>query len=181
MALIVPWLRPFVPASDVVIADLTGNFAEVAQPFVESFLIPRNATRQVVDALSSNERIVIVEGPPLAGKSNVLRELAELTRNSNDLVIFFIEADGGGGGGVFQIITNVLAETLGWNVTVNDARTWLRSLSRRSGPKLVLAIDGISATRDEVRRDIEELTGNDFGLNLRLVLAMDDAGDSETC
>ena len=98
--------------------------------------------------------------PPLAGKSNVLRELAELTRDSKDLVTFFIEADGDGGARVLQIIANVMADALGWNVTADYTRAWLRSLSRQSGPTLVLAIDGISATRDEVRRDVEELAGN---------------------
>jgi hypothetical protein len=169
------WVAAVRAASDAAIADLTGQFDEVSRPFVEDFLIPRNATRQIVDALSSSKRIVIVEGPPLAGKSNVLRELAEVTRESKELVIFFIEADGGGGAGVFQIIANVMAGALGWNVTADDTRAWLRSLSRQSGPKLVFAIDGISATRDEVRRDIEELTADAFGPNLRLVLAMDDA------
>ena len=169
------WATAIRAASDVTIADLTGTFGEVNQPFVENFLIPRNATRQVLDALSSSKRIVIVEGAPLAGKSSVLRELTEITRDSNELVIFFIEADGGGGSGVLQIIANVMADALGWNITADHARAWLRSLSRQSGPKLVLAVDGLSATRDEVRRDIEDLTGDGFGPNLRVVLAMDDA------
>jgi hypothetical protein len=168
------WVAAVRAASDAAIADVTGSFDEVTRPFVEGFLIPRNATRQVIDALSSSKRIVIVEGPPLAGKSNVLRELTELTRDSKELVAFFIEADGAGAG-VLQSIANVMADALGWNVTADDTRAWLRSMSRHAGPKLVLTIDGISATRDEVRRDIEELTGDGFGLNLRVVLAMDDA------
>ncbi|MCJ2045564.1 type I restriction enzyme HsdR N-terminal domain-containing protein [Methylobacterium sp. J-078] len=169
------WISAIRAASDAVMTDLTGTFQEVTQPFVDGFLIPRNTTKKIIEALSSNKKIVIVEGPPLAGKSNVLRELTELTRDSNQLVTLFVEADGGGGSGVFQSIANVMAESLGWNVTNNDTRTWLRSLSHQSGPKLVLVIDGISATRDEIRRDIEELTGDAFGPNLKVVLAVDDA------
>jgi len=169
------WVAAIRAASDVVLADLTGSFNEVTQPFVQGFMIPRNATRHVIDALSSGKRVIIVEGPPLAGKSNVLRELAELTRSSADFVMFFIEADGGGGAGILQNIANIMANALGWNVATDETRSWLRSLSHRSSPTLVLAIDGISVSRDEVRRDIEELTGNGFGPNLRLVLSMDDA------
>lgn len=169
------WIPAIRAASSADIADLTGKFDEATHPFVADFLIPRNATSEVISALSAGKRIAIVEGPPLAGKSNVLRELVELTRDSKEIVTFFIEADGGSGAGVFQIIANVMADALGWNITTDDVRAWLRSLSRQSGPMLVLAIDGISATRDKVRRDIEELTSDGFGPNLRIVLAIDDA------
>jgi hypothetical protein len=169
------WVAAIRAASDVALTELSGSFDEVTLPLVKGFLIPRNATRHVIDGLSSSKRVVIVEGPPLWGKSNVLRELVQLTRSSTDLVTFFVEADGGGGAGILQNIASVMADTLGWNVPANDTRSWLRSLSHGPKPTLVLAIDGISIARTEVKRDIEELTGNRFGPNLRLVLSVDDA------
>ena len=61
--------------------------------------------------------------------------------------MLFVEADGGSGSGVFQITADLLSDTLGWQVTAEDTGSWLRRLSRQSEPALVLAIDGISATR----------------------------------
>jgi hypothetical protein len=168
------WIEAIRATTDSVLVDLSGGFDEISLPFVDGFLIPRNATQQVLDELKGPKRIVLVEGAPLIGKSNVLRELALSTRTSPNFVTLFIEADGQGVG-IFQSIADLMADALGWTITTDDARAWLRSLSRQSGSTLVLAIDGISATRNEVRRDIEELTSDSFGKNLRLVLAVDDA------
>jgi hypothetical protein len=104
----------------------------------------------------------------------VLRELALLTRASPEFVILMIESDGGGTG-ILRTIADLLDDALGWHVTTENTREWLRRLSKQSGPRLVLAIDGVSATKDVVRREIEDLTSDSFGKNLRLVLSIDDA------
>ena len=168
------WVAAIRAATDAVLAEVTGDWSEAGLPFVDGFLTPRRATQETLSELRRSKRMVIVDGPPLAGKSNVLREVAVSMRASEDMTALFIEADGGGGSGLLQIIADLLSDALGWQVTAEDTRTWLRRLSRQSGPALVLVVDGISATRNEVRRDIEDLTSNSFGPNLRIVIAVDD-------
>ena len=51
--------------------------------------------------------MIIVEGAPLVGKSNILRELAGSTKDSDDIAVLFAEADGGGGSGLLQIIADL--------------------------------------------------------------------------
>jgi Type I restriction enzyme R protein N terminus (HSDR_N) len=162
------WAAAMRAATDVSLGELTGGWGDEGLPFVRDFLIPRRATQEVLSELRRRKRMVIVEGAPMAGKSNVLRELALSIREPEDMTPLFVEADGGGGSGLLQIIADILSGALGWQVGADDTRTWLRRLSHQAGPALVLIVDGISATRDEVRRDIEELTAEAFGLNLRI-------------
>jgi hypothetical protein len=169
------WVEAIRAATAAVLTDLSGRWDKPLLPFVSDFLIPRNATQEVLTALRRpGRRLVIVEGPPLAGKSNVLRSLAKETVRADDMAVLFLEADGGAGGGVFQQIANLLGDALGWPVARDQVRSWLQRLSRTKGPALVLAIDGIGAERDDVRRDVDELTSYTFGDNIRIVLAMDD-------
>lgn len=168
------WVAAIRAATDAAIADLTGDWSDSDRPFVADFLIPRKATQEVIEELRRPRRVVIVDGAPLAGKSSVLRELALSAGESDDLAVLFIDADGGGSG-LLESTASILADALGWHVTADETRAWLRTISRLSGPALVLAVDGIGAIRNEVRRDIEDLTDSSFGSGLRLVLGMDDA------
>ena len=170
------WATAIRASTTCTIEDLTGEWSDSLLPFVSNFLIPRHATGKIVAELKGgNKRIVILKGPPLIGKSCVLCELCKKTALDDDLVILFIESDGSSGSGVIQIIANLLAESLGWSISLDDTRTWLRRLSRGNGPTLVLAIDGVGIIRDEIRRDIEELTSDSYGEKLRIVLAVDEA------
>jgi hypothetical protein len=166
------WVAAIRKTTETTLEDLTGDWRDAQKPFVAGFSIPRNATRDVLKELSRGKRIVIVSGAPLAGKSSVLRELASTTADSDDLAVLFVEGDGGSG--LIRIVADILTDALGWHVTSEEARAWLKTMSRQSGPALVLAIDGISAFRNELRRDIEDLTGAGFRSNLRVVLGMDD-------
>jgi hypothetical protein len=168
------WTSAVRAASGAAIADLSGEWDDPLLPFVSGFSIPRIATQQIVDELNGSKRLVLLDGPPLSGKSCVLRELSAKTCASDDVAVLFVEADGNGGAGVIQSLANMLSDALGWSVTLDGTRTWLRRLSSSSGPALVLVIDGVGDVRDEVRRDIEELTSNVYGPKLRAVLAVDD-------
>jgi hypothetical protein len=72
------------------------------------------------------------------------------------------------------LVANLLAATLAWPVTRDEARIWLQRLSRSDGPALVLAIDGVRPDRNDIRRDIEELASNAYGDNVRIVFTLDD-------
>ncbi|CAG1005900.1 hypothetical protein RHIZO_03214 [Rhizobiaceae bacterium] len=168
------WMSAVRAATQQTLSAMTGRWEEFDRPFVDGFLIPREATDEARRALLGSKRITIVEGAPLAGKSSVLREIALSEAASEDMAVLFVEADSYGGG-IIAAIAGILADALGWQVTEADTRQWLADMSRQDGPALVLAIDGLGPARDEVRKDIEELSGDRYGDRLKLVLAVDDA------
>lgn len=171
------WVDAIRAATANTIADMCGTWDEYLQPFVRDFLIPRKAAREALSLLNkeTGRRVVIVEGAPLAGKSSVIREVAELAGRSDDLCVLLVEADSTGEG-VFQRLANLFSVELGWPATPDDIRSWLRGVSaREAGPKLVVAIDGDRAAGEQVRRDIDELVSDQFGRGLRILLGLDDS------
>lgn len=173
------WVPAVRAATSTLIQDLTGAWDDSRLPFVADFLIPREATDQVLSSLRDGRKLVIVEGAPLAGKSSVLRDLAVRTSAGNKFAILLIEGGTGAGGGILRSLANLLNDALGWPVGPEDARTWLRRLSTRTGgsggPALVLAIDGVDWEEHYVRAEIEELISGQYGSGLRLVVAVDEA------
>jgi hypothetical protein len=136
------WAQAVRSASRDLITEMTGSLENSLQPFAENFAIPRSASNTAIAAVQTS-KLVIVEGPPLSGKSNVLREMVSKTATSEDLALLYLEAEPGGAG-VLQRLANVLSETLGWQVNRDEVRHWLRNLSVSSGPSLVIVLDGIS-------------------------------------
>ncbi|MBU0583091.1 MAG: type I restriction enzyme HsdR N-terminal domain-containing protein [Alphaproteobacteria bacterium] len=167
------WVKAIRAATEETISEMTGRWEEFEKPFVDGFLISRDATAEALKNVRAGKRITIVEGAPLAGKSSVLREIAAGKAGAEDMAVLFVEADSHSGG-IISMIAVLLGDALGWHISSDDTRAWLARLSRQEGPALVIAVDGIGVGRDEIRKDIEELTGDRYGDNLRLVLATDD-------
>jgi len=166
------WAQAVWQMSKENLADSSGDWSDALLPFVPGFLIPRQATQTVLQKLRDGQRLVLVEGPPLIGKSNVLRELIQQTEGADDLVTFFVETDAGAG--VLQQLADALAQALNWPVNKDECRNWLLRLSNSGGPALVLAVDGVGLSRDDFRKDVEDLSSQAFGPSVRLVLALDD-------
>jgi hypothetical protein len=157
-----------------VIQDMCGRWDEPLKPFLENFLIPRKATGEVLREIRSRRRIVIVSGPPLVGKTSVLRDVAVQAQASDDLAVLFVEADSSREG-ILQILSNELSNELGWTVTLDDVRRWLRGIARSSpGPALVIVVDAPDATDGQNRSDLDELLSNTYGKELSLVVSLDD-------
>ncbi|MDD5296546.1 MAG: hypothetical protein PHU46_06490 [Rhodocyclaceae bacterium] len=171
------WVDAIRAATANTIAEMCGTWDDYLQPFVRDFLIPRKATQEALSHLrcESGHRAVIIEGAPLAGKSSAIREVAELAAQSDDLCVLLVEADSAGEG-VFQRLANLFSVELGWPATSDDIRAWLRAASiRETGPRLVVAIDGNSVAREQVRRDVDELVSDQYGRGLRILLGLDDS------
>ncbi|RVP97124.1 hypothetical protein CN070_23535 [Sinorhizobium meliloti] len=168
------WVDAIRAVTETVLSDMAGDWDEFDRPFVEGFLIPRQATAAVLHEVRRPKRITILEGAALAGKSSVLREVAISQKDADDIAVLFVEADSHGDTGIVETITSILADELGWNVSTDDTRAWLVRMSHKAGHALVLAIDGIGTPRNAVRKDIEELSGNRFGSQLRMILGVDD-------
>ena len=154
------------------IARQTAPAGQGRKPFAQGLNLSRDATQKVLARLRAGVRFVLVDGPPLVGKSNVLRELAETTQTSEEFAVLFMR---GGSTGLYQSIANILSSALEWEVTPDNVRQWLRRLSRFGrGPTLILAIDGLEPG-NAMARDLEELADAGFGEKVRTVASIDDA------
>jgi hypothetical protein len=163
------WTRAVAAASQATVVELTGSIEHPLCPF-GPLKIPRLATREVARKLAEGARLVLVSGPPLVGKTNVLEQLVRVTTPQAAGGLFLECA----ASEVFRKIADLLADTLDWPVTPEAARNWVRQLSRAGGPLLLLAIDRFDPEdRDDVHM-VEDLASNAFGPALRAVIGLDE-------
>lgn len=166
------WVSVVQAVSNQLVLDRSADWGDPFAPFVKGFLIPRRASGKVILAVNSGKRVVVIHGPPLSGKSNVLRELVEKADKADGIAVLLVEPSQTG---VFAALANLLSSELAWKVTVEDAREWLRRVSNATKAQLVLAIDGVDPSHQIVVADLEELATARFGSQLSLVVALDDS------
>lgn len=73
------WVPAFKAISKNLVDERSGAWHELLAPFVRGFLVPRRASAIVIHALKKGARAVVLHGPPLSGKSNVIRQLIDRT------------------------------------------------------------------------------------------------------
>lgn len=161
------WTSAVAAASARAVNELTATPDHPLRPF-GPLKILRLATRQLAHKLRTS-RLVLISGPPLAGKTNILEQLVRLI-DPQVAGGLFLEC---GASEVFRKISDLLADTLDWPVDPEAARAWVRQLSRAGGPALVLAIDRLDPEDHDDVRMIEDLTSNTFGPALRVVVGLD--------
>jgi hypothetical protein len=167
------WVQAVRHTTEANILELSGDWNNRILPFVREFQIPRKATQAVRDLLQAGSKLVIVEGAPLAGKSNVLRELAQGSAGDSSLAVLFIESEGSAT--VLQHVADTLTRQLDWPISKDEARAWLKNLSQSDGPRLTIVIDGVGLDLAKSREEIVDLTSPTFGARLSVVVELDDA------
>ncbi|WP_137009844.1 type I restriction enzyme HsdR N-terminal domain-containing protein [Aquitalea aquatilis] len=166
------WMSAARSASAVVLSELSASSDKPAQPFVDQILFSRRATLEVLSHIRDGAKLVLLEGPPLAGKSNVLREIVLKTEVHPDIAALYLEA--GVGRGIVQAVADSLTNALEWTVSTEDARVWLRRLSKSTDRKLLLLVDGLAIDDNDARKEIEDLTSSNLGSGVTIVAALDD-------
>ncbi|HHX8373462.1 TPA: type I restriction endonuclease [Vibrio alginolyticus] len=154
------------------IDELSGDSEDALRQFVNEFLIPRELTSEALKKLDNGERLTIIEGEPLSGKSNVLREIVEVGTKQLNYGFLYINADTDIS--LFSTLSDALTNSLDWYISPNDARNWIMKLSKTTDKKLVLVIDNVSVDSDTIRKEIETLTSGQYGKGLHIIIAMDD-------
>ncbi|WP_343620410.1 type I restriction endonuclease [Acinetobacter proteolyticus] len=163
------WKQAIAHTTNDCYKELEASWDTPTLPFVPNFSIPRyDVLRAMLIQAYYEEKVIIIEGPPLIGKSNVLRQICEF----KDSAALYIE--GGVGRGIFQIVADMLSKSLNWPLTKEDARNWLINLSNKEDDTLYLAVDNINFDDKDTIKDIEDLISSIFGKNLVIFLAMDD-------
>lgn len=170
------WAEAVRLRTDDLIERQSGDPSDPRKPFGRGILFHRHATAAIVARFEAGTQAIIVEGPPLAGKSNVLRDFAVATRRSPDWAMLMVNG-ATAGPGLFQRLANVLGPALEWKLSADDVRTWLRRMSHSTrSPALVLAVDGLRPG-SAVAQDFEELAETGFGPGLRLLGSTDRASE----
>ena len=127
------WSQAVQGATEATLKDLSGSWEETLLPFVADFLLPRKATDEVLALLRSGHRTVLVDGPPLSGKSNVLRDLCIRTKADKNLITLFVEADAGRT--IRQLVADVLTDELKFLIREEEAGNWARDSVTCDGTK----------------------------------------------
>lgn len=170
------WVEAVRQRTDELIAQRTGDPLDARKLYPSGILFRRRATSQILSHLEAGERAILLEGAPLAGKSNVLLELALTCRASPDWAILMVNA-ATSGAGLFQRLANLLGSALDWKLSADDVRNWLRQMSNSSRrPALVLAIDGVRR-ESAIAADLEELVETGYGDGLRILATCGRADD----
>lgn len=169
------WRQAVHCASLEKIAELTASHNMPAFPFSKDFLIPRKITIDIINQVNRGKKLILLEGSPMAGKSNVLREIVLRATNFSYLAVLYI--DMGGGRSVLQSLADMLSKSLEWQISsVEEVRTWLRRLSKANeGQKLLLALDGCDMKDRETLKEIEDLSSSHFGEDLSVLFTVNDS------
>ena len=166
------WMQAVRHTSATTLTELSASPDRPARPFVEQILFPRRAGLKTLSHVGNGARLVLLEGAPLAGKSNVLREIVVRTAVLPNMAAFYLEADVGGS--IVQAVADSLSNALEWQIGLEDARAWLKRLSKSNDRKLLLLVDGLAADDSETRKEIEDLTSPGLGPGVIVVAALDD-------
>ena len=156
--------------SEALISELTGGWGDRLLPFAKSLSFPRAATSWVAQEIARGKRFVILSGTPLSGRSNILRELWRRYEPSEKAAVLFIEGSSTRQG-VLQLLADTLTRDLGWQVTRDAARNWLMRMSKNKIFRLIIAIDDCDP--EWMAAELDSLSSNTFGLDLRIVLTCD--------
>lgn len=166
------WLSIVRSLSQAALNDLTGPWENSLCPFPENLIFPRKATAYVKHYLQHGISCVMVSGPALCGKSNVLRELTLQTLCSDEEGVLFLDLSSASHG-VFQTLSNELTKSFGWSISLENVRSWLIGISNQAGEtRLTLVLDGVEP--DSSRLELDELISDVYGSGLRIVVAVDE-------
>ncbi len=163
------WTQGVGAAAKAALAAISADAQNPPRP-LGVLRIPREATATILDHLHQ-DRFVVLAGPPLAGKTNVLAELIHTLNEEDSGAALYIER---GRGTITRRVADILTRALDWPVTPEEAREWLRRLSHAEGPRLVLAIDDVNPDDDASVVELEDLTSTVFGPRLAVVVTVDE-------
>jgi hypothetical protein len=167
------WMTAVRAATRQTLDELTGEWNDPYTPFTAGYDLPRKATVVALDALRGTRRVIAIEGAPLIGKSHVVRAIALSAESAEDMAVLFVEASGTAAIGIADEVGRLLGDAIGWRISADEARHWMRKLSKSDGPTLVIAIDALGLEHETIRRELETLSAQNMGPRLKFVIEAD--------
>ena len=144
------WASVSQAVTDAALQHLTGPLADLLKPVVEHMSVKRSCIpdlmKRIRDArrTSRNEGVIVVRGPPLSGKTNVLVQLVWELRKAGDHPVLLLAEDVASD--PFDYLADELASVAFRGLKGEDVRSWLRStVSESPDLRLVMLVDGWTA------------------------------------
>lgn len=156
------------------LVNRTGALGDFTTPFAHDFSVERAIVPQVLSKLRRKETAITVVGPPLSGKSVVLKQCCEKLKTGN-LVPLYIDASSTQHGPL-RLLASIFARNLFTATNVDQVRQWLviSLRSMQGDSRLVLFLDELLPTFNDVwLGDLDELLDLATTSSLSIVLALD--------
>lgn len=155
------------------IKELQGEVQDFELPLAEDFSIDRLAVVQTLDLISKEESLIVISGPAISGKTNIVAQLCK-SEKSKFLTKIFISAKEASYG-VFQHIADQLAKEFRIRITNSDVKQWLWQ-ERSNHERIAIIIDDWDPTLENyLKNDIQELLHFVDNFNsITLILTLDE-------
>jgi hypothetical protein len=173
------WTSLFRNYTESALIQLEGKVDDYSRPLTREFIIKRSIAHKIGDLLIKKEQLLVVVGPPLSGKTNVLAQICRAVE-FGELIPIFIDAVNTSYG-IFQHIANQFTRELYVQVQTSEIRQWLFHSIQSIPGQLVIIIDGwTSNVTGTLKEDIDELINFIHpGQSLSVLLSMDDNAFTE--
>jgi len=151
--------------------DLKGTAHDLSRPIISEFSITRQIVQKLRSLLEKSEPLIILTGPPLSGKTNILAQLCE---NPGSIIIpLYIDASSLSYG-IWQHVANMFANELFIEPSSEKIRHWIsRSLGGLKNVRLILIIDGWLPENGKLRESIEELISHSKKGSFGVLIALE--------
>ncbi|MFZ5693231.1 MAG: type I restriction enzyme HsdR N-terminal domain-containing protein [Pseudomonadota bacterium] len=159
-------------ASHRTLQQMTGDVKDLARPLSSNFSVPRSAADEIADSVRTGNRLTLLVGPALSGRTNVLAQFCK----RDDVVPIFIDGVAAVHGPI-RFMANVIGARLFRATNYDTVRQWLRHrLQQKGANPLAIVVDGWgAATGERTRQDVAELLQLCDENGIALVAAIDDA------
>lgn len=155
-------------------AARAGDLRDFGAPFARGFSVEREVVARLLGKLRKKASAVVVLGPPLSGKSVVLRQCCEKLA-SGALIPLYVDASSARQGPL-RLLASVFAKNLFTTTSIDQVRQWLSTSLRtmQGGSRLVLFLDEILPELNDIwLGDLDELLALGETSPLSVVLALD--------
>lgn len=159
-------------ASQRTLQQMTGDVKDLTRPLCQNFVMPRSSADEIADSIKTGNRLTLLVGPALSGRTNVLSQFCA----RDDIVPIFIDAAAAAHGPI-RFMANVIGTKLFRATSEDTVRQWLRHrLQQKGANSLAIVVDGWgAATGERTRQDVAELLQLCEDNGIALVAAIDEA------
>ncbi len=157
-----------------VLVKRTGELHDFGLPFATDFMVERSIVPLVLGKLRKKVSALVVVGPPLSGKSVVLKQCCEKMTVGN-LVPLYIDASSAKQGPL-RLLSSLFVKHLFSATSLDQVRQWLSTSLRamQGDTRLVLMLDEVVPDLSETwLEDLDELLSLSEGSPISIVLALD--------
>lgn len=154
------------------LGELKGPMEDLTRPLCSDFRFPRRATAVLAGGLAVGERSLALVGPPISGKTNVLAELCDRSKEFEIAPLYIDCADAED---LLEEIAVALSDSFSASIPREKVFDWLRigvGDVRDGRPRLVLVLDSLIPEESiGLRKQAINLLKN-VGQNVAILLSL---------